>query len=291
MREAVDARRRGLRDIVQRLGDHSQAGRLPEPVAGGIGGQAGLDPHLAEAGRGGSDAQFLDTGQAQADARERDPVHLRDERRGVLPALAHDDVRLPPLDDRPQAGQRGARVVLSEVLAQHPRVRLVDAELREIRQERHPLVVRRLCHGSERQAGAHDVALVLSLRSDEHVVPCAQAGVSERRQRQHVAGATASGHENPHCAIGAVTGAAVIRLAGVQGYGWLHARWELLPLNPNEGIDCPLSDVALPSWTSRGGFLAAAVSVWTAAAPPPGAVSRKLTRQRTAFFAVSTRSK
>jgi hypothetical protein len=176
----------GAAESLQRRGDGREVGRVAQAGAGGIGGQAELGARGVDATRSPTDGQLLHRCEAQRHPGERDAVPLGHEGARVLPALAHDDVGPPVLDDRAQAGQRGGGVEAAEEVSDHARVRGVEAELRELAHQRHPVLARRLRHGRERQPGALDVALVPALRGDEHLVTGAQAGTAERGERPDV---------------------------------------------------------------------------------------------------------
>ena len=196
--EAMDRPRRGDGGIFERLRDHREERGVAEPVAGGIGRQAEAGARAVERGRGQADRQLLDRREPERDAGDRDAVLLGDERGRELPAVAHDHVGPPVLDDRAQAGQRRRRVHAGEVVADHHGVGAVDVHPREVGEQRHPLLRRRLAERRERQAGPRDVARVLALRRDEHVVPGAQGGMAERGERRHVPGTAAGGEKDPH---------------------------------------------------------------------------------------------
>ena len=134
-----------------------------------------------------------------ADAGDRDAVFLGHERRRVLPALADDQVRPPLAGERAQAREHRPHVEHAEEVGDHSVVPFVEPHPRELRQQRHPLLVGRGAERRERQAGPRDVRLEAVLRGDEHVVTGAPARRRVRDQRPQVARATARGEEHAHC--------------------------------------------------------------------------------------------
>jgi len=105
---------------------------------------------------------------------------------------------LPVLHDRAQTCKRGGGIDPSEELTDHSCIGRFDAQTRELRHQRHPLPLGRILDGHERQPSPLDVNLMLALRGDHHLMPRANARVSERDEGQEVARTSPSSHENPH---------------------------------------------------------------------------------------------
>ena len=132
------------------------------------------------------DRQLFDGCEPEPYTDERDAERLGDERRGELPALADDHVGLVLVDDRAQPGERGAGVDPREELTDHRSVGALDAVLRELGHERHPLLGRWVADGCERKSRALDVRLVLALRRHQHVVAGGEPRVTEWGERKEV---------------------------------------------------------------------------------------------------------
>ena len=108
---------------------------------------------------------------------------LREKFGAELPALAHDHVRVPALDEITEGGQLGANVEPGEELPDHHPVCAVHVQLGEPAHQRHPLIAGGLVDRREREAETLDVAPELTLSRDENVVPGPKARLRERSQR------------------------------------------------------------------------------------------------------------
>ena len=115
-----------------------------------------------------------------------------------LPALAHDRVRAPALDEITEGGQLGANVEPGEELPDHHPVCAVHVHLGEPAHQRHPLIAGGLVDRREREAETLDIAPELTLGRDENVVPGPKARLRERSQRPDVSGAPAGCEEDAH---------------------------------------------------------------------------------------------
>ncbi len=197
-REAVRQRRRGGRALVERGGHHREVRRVAQPPARRVGRQPVGAAQRVDGGRRELDGLLLDGGEAEADPHDRDRVQVGDERRGVLPALTHDDIRAELGDGRAQRRERGAAVDVGEELADHPRVGVLEGHPHDLLHERPPLLGWRVADRRVRQPGALDVSAVLRLRGDEHVMAGVAAGVRERDERQQVPGAATGCEEHAH---------------------------------------------------------------------------------------------
>ena len=122
---------------------------------------------------------------------------LREKFGAELPALAHDHVRVPALDEITEGGQLGANVEPGEELLIITRCALsmsnsANPPISGIHSSR---------EGSstgEREAETLDVAPELTLSRDENVVPGPKARLRERSQRPDVTRAPAGCEEDAH---------------------------------------------------------------------------------------------
>src|SRR5215207_11471687 len=119
-----------------------------------------------------------------------------------LPALAHDGVRAPALEEITEGGQLGADVEPGEELPDHHPVCAVHVHLGEPTHQRHPLIAGGLVDRREREAETLDIAPELTLGRDENVVPSPNTRARERSQRPDVSGAPAGCEEDAHAVGG-----------------------------------------------------------------------------------------
>ena len=114
--KAAGLRRHRSRRIFQLRRHHRHVGRCGEPLAGTIRWQPELRACLVHGGRGELDRLCFRPREPEADAENRDPMALREKFGAELPALAHDHVRVPALDEITEGGQLGANVEPGEEL-------------------------------------------------------------------------------------------------------------------------------------------------------------------------------
>jgi hypothetical protein len=191
--------------LLQPRGHHGVQRRLAHAVAVGVGGQPERRAQVVDRRRGQRDRPLLQRREPEPDAHDRDVVQLADERRAVLPRLAHDQVRPPRPAQRAQPGQHRLGVEAREVLGEHPVVGRVDPQRDELRLQRAERLGRRVLDERVRQPRARHVALVLALRRDQHLVARALRRVRERRQREQMPSAATAGEEDSHPRNGTTT--------------------------------------------------------------------------------------
>ena len=112
--------------MLERLGEHREIRRLPDPIALPIFGQPGGRSEVVHDLRRDVEGAFLDGGETDADPRMGNPVQVGGHRGAVLVRLTENEIRPPLLERLSEARQHRAGVEAGEDLADDEDVGLLE---------------------------------------------------------------------------------------------------------------------------------------------------------------------